>query len=423
MRKLSQPPSPNNIPTDVSINNECANRPEFCKFVIRNAYRMLAMQTLRRPANWQDFEQLSFRLWRADWKCPELQMNGRLGQDQNGVDIFGIPKGEDEYLGIQCKGKSEYNDEQYDHPQFTTSEIDQEIEKAKTFEPKLKKLYFATTALNDAKIQTFIRKKNLEHIAAALFEVHLFCWEAIANLIDEHKEVHDWYVNNQKYRVSHSAEITFADGTTEIKIAPKFRQINTLYYPAVELEKLYPPGSPLANIRSMQQQFQVINQPDWGLFRQSINHSLVPIRVRVTNTGHASIEDFKLTFRMEGDIERIEEDNISGGMGTLVSLQKAFNSLQLSKDEIAGKIVTQEKALVGKDNFLSPEIYLRPTITGKSIVIKVQLMAKEFNMERELLVNVKPEIVIETKEIAEHDIIKKRRVERGAIEEFIEPIK
>src|ERR1700744_1525555 len=124
---------------------------------------MLAQQTLRRPANWQDFEHLCFRLWGEEWKCPEIQMHGRLGQDQHGVDIYGTPLNETGIWALQCKGKSEYTDDQYHHPQFTTQEIDEEIEKAKTFEPRLRKLYFATTAKNDAKIQTHVRKKNEEH--------------------------------------------------------------------------------------------------------------------------------------------------------------------------------------------------------------------------------------------------------------------
>ncbi len=87
---------------------------------------MEAPKTLRRPANWQDFESLCKKLWGEIWNCPEIQKNGRLGQEQSGVDVYGIPFGEDEYYGIQCKGKNEYNDNQ-----FTQKEIDDEIEKAK----------------------------------------------------------------------------------------------------------------------------------------------------------------------------------------------------------------------------------------------------------------------------------------------------
>src|ERR1700744_6386870 len=106
---------------------------------------MESPKTLRRPANWQDFETLCKRLWGEIWQCPEIQKNGRLGQEQSGIDIYGIPINEFEYFGIQCKGKSEYNDFLYQHPQFTEAEIDKEVENARRFKPTLKKLYLATT--------------------------------------------------------------------------------------------------------------------------------------------------------------------------------------------------------------------------------------------------------------------------------------
>ena len=163
---------------------------------------MEAPKTLARPANWQDFESLCKKLWGEIWNYPEIQKNGRLGQEQYGVDVFGIPENRTEYFGIQCKGKSEYNDNQYEHPQFTEKEILKEIEKAKTFEPKLKKWYLATTALNDSKIQTFIRNKNIEHINAGLFEIHLFSWESIVDLIFENKETYNYYVKSLNYKTT-----------------------------------------------------------------------------------------------------------------------------------------------------------------------------------------------------------------------------
>ena len=128
---------------------------------------MKAAKTLGRPENWQDFESLCKKLWGEIWQCPEIKKNGRAGQTQNGVDVYGIPSFDDEYYGIQCKGKDEYT-----HKQLTVKEIDKEIEKAKSFEPKLKKLYFATTAVKDAEIEKVIRLKNTEHRKNKLFEVH-----------------------------------------------------------------------------------------------------------------------------------------------------------------------------------------------------------------------------------------------------------
>ena len=38
----------------------------------------------------------------------KIKKNGRNGQPQAGVDVYGISKGEMNYWGIQCKGKDDY---------------------------------------------------------------------------------------------------------------------------------------------------------------------------------------------------------------------------------------------------------------------------------------------------------------------------
>ena len=141
---------------------------------------MEAKKQLRKPENWQDFESLCKKLWGEIWDCPEIKKNGRLGQNQMGVDIYGIPKGEKEYYGIQCKGKDDYT-----HKKLTKKEVLDDIEEAKKFKPALKKLYFATTTNKDVEIEEFVRAKDLEHRAVGLFEVHVFSWEDIVDLIDE----------------------------------------------------------------------------------------------------------------------------------------------------------------------------------------------------------------------------------------------
>ena len=85
---------------------------------------MKISQTLRKPANWQDFESLCLILWRAEWKSEDIKKNGRNGQAQKGVDICGHREGENEYSGIQCKCKP-------GNKPLTTDEIDDEINNAR----------------------------------------------------------------------------------------------------------------------------------------------------------------------------------------------------------------------------------------------------------------------------------------------------
>ena len=78
------------------------------------------------PANWQDFETLCKKLWGEIWGCTDtIKKNGRSGQNQCGVDVYGAPNNGLEYYGIQCKGKDNYT-----HSQLTIKEIDEEIEKS-----------------------------------------------------------------------------------------------------------------------------------------------------------------------------------------------------------------------------------------------------------------------------------------------------
>lgn len=44
---------------------------------------------LPKPKNWQDFEIMVRDAMSQSWKAADLQMNGRPGQAQNGVDIYG----------------------------------------------------------------------------------------------------------------------------------------------------------------------------------------------------------------------------------------------------------------------------------------------------------------------------------------------
>lgn len=165
---------------------------------------MEAKKQLRKPENWEDFESLCKKLWGEIWECKEIKKNGRKGQSQHGVDVYGIPKGESSHYGIQCKGKDDYT-----HKQLTEKEIDKEIGLAKSFKPPLSKFYFATTANKDSKIEEYLRIKDIENRKSGLFEVHIFSWEDIVDLIDENKETHDWYLNLQKYKVKSDVLICF----------------------------------------------------------------------------------------------------------------------------------------------------------------------------------------------------------------------
>ena len=111
-----------------------------------------------RPKNWQDFELLCYHLWSAKFKSDNISRNGRQGQNQQGIDIYGNLLDGKGIFGIQCKGKDNFN-----NSQITEEEINTELQKALNFHPSLSLIIFATTSKRDAKIQEYVRLKSEEY--------------------------------------------------------------------------------------------------------------------------------------------------------------------------------------------------------------------------------------------------------------------
>lgn len=121
------------------------------------------------PKNWQDFEAIVRDAQAQRWRSPTLQKNGRPGQKQKGVDIWG----QDEIgrpVGIQCKRyKSSLKLEQ----------VTDEIGKAEHFKGHLTALFIATTADHDAKLQEQVRLLSDKRVAQDHFAVALLFWDDI----------------------------------------------------------------------------------------------------------------------------------------------------------------------------------------------------------------------------------------------------
>lgn len=341
---------------------------------------MEASKSLRRPVNWQDFETLCKKLWGEIWNCPEIKKNGRVGQSQNGVDIYGIPKGESQFYGIQCKGKDEYTDKE-----FTEKEILKEIENAKHFKPDLKKLYFSTTALKDAQIETFIREKNIEHLKDGLFEVHLFSWEDIVDLIDENRQTHDWYLKSQNFKTKKEAKITFSDDFTEIERIVSFLTVIEDYR-----AKMIPTNKPSDSLFNYLNLGSINNFKVMGLsdFDTYINLSYFDFQIKIHNTGSEPIEEYNLKVYVEGQILDISGTNLKSGYPQITSIHSP-----LTLDPANKRIkITPKTMLVGDDSFVSDEIFIKPKHDESKISLKWKLLAKDFTDSGELTINIKPNI-------------------------------
>ncbi|WP_428062194.1 tetratricopeptide repeat protein [Brevundimonas sp.] len=136
------------------------------------------------PSNWQDFERLTFDLFSRFWKTSDAAFNGRSGQPQAGVDVYGTDRTENRFTGVQCKGK----DGDYGVT-LKAKELLSEVEKAKTFTPPLEVFILATTAPDDAALQALARQITQLHRATGLFEVRVEGWAILKQRLTDYADV------------------------------------------------------------------------------------------------------------------------------------------------------------------------------------------------------------------------------------------
>jgi hypothetical protein len=134
---------------------------------------LIQAMELPRPKNWQDFETMVCDAMTQRWNSPALQKNGRPGQKQNGVDIYG-PDEIGRRVGIQCK--------RYKLP-FSLKTVEDEIAAAETFGGHLTTLYVATTSENDSKLQREVRKLSDKRVAADRFAVSIIFWDDVVRAL------------------------------------------------------------------------------------------------------------------------------------------------------------------------------------------------------------------------------------------------
>ncbi|HSF74384.1 MAG TPA: restriction endonuclease, partial [Microcoleus sp.] len=132
---------------------------------------------LPKPKYWDDFEDITWEIYKRKWHDNHAQKHGRSGQAQNGIDIYGQEKSSGKYIGVQCK--------RYKDKKLTQKIIKEEIVKAECFSPQLSEYIIATTASRDTKLQDFVRSLNEERVSENKFPVYIVFWEDICNdLVD-----------------------------------------------------------------------------------------------------------------------------------------------------------------------------------------------------------------------------------------------
>ncbi len=101
-----------------------------------------------------------------------INVHGRPGQKQDGVDVYARELESNKWIGIQCKVRST-------NRSFTKDELHYEINQAKEFNPSLSKYYLYTTLSRDSETQKFEREISNELKKEKSFTFQVIFWEDI----------------------------------------------------------------------------------------------------------------------------------------------------------------------------------------------------------------------------------------------------
>jgi hypothetical protein len=127
------------------------------------------------PANDDEFERLCLELLRRHWSRPGLEIFGKRGERQYGIDILDV-SGETPVYAAQCKLKEE-------HKSLQAAEIQAEVDEVKKFATPLGKYAILTTGKVSTQSQMAVRDINQAHRAQGLFEVELLTWDQICPVV------------------------------------------------------------------------------------------------------------------------------------------------------------------------------------------------------------------------------------------------
>lgn len=356
---------------------------------------MKIAQTLRRPANWQDFESLCLLLWREEWKSDDLKKNGRNGQLQNGVDISGHRDGENEYSGIQCKCKP-------GNKQVTREEIEEELNNARAFKPALRRLVFTTTADKDVSIEEYVRLKDDENRKQGLFSIDIKSWQDIIDLLERNKSVLNTYLDivAEDYAVA----ITFDDGSGVTTIRPRYSHIT--YREPVSKAKEQVTDQPQQDMMkavfgdiSTRLQYIVsaankINEPleKIKVVRGHVetNHAYCPLKFQMVNQGRSPIDDYKVFFYFNNNQVLFAETNVEKRMSMPeITFGNALSNISMHDGEGISMFGT---SLIPGDVTYTDDFFVHLPIGVQEVNIDWKLLSRHYSEKGTLKIIVEDEI-------------------------------
>jgi len=180
--------------------------------------------SLNRPKDWQAFERLTRDLFVRITGDVHMDLNGRNGQPQSGVDVSGVDQRTRVQVGIQCRGRGDGS--AWTDSRLTQKELREEVAKARRFYPKLDVFVVVTTGPNDVRLKKAAAEISERHASEGSFEVQVHGWDWLEGRLSEHADV------AIRYGIIAAANLGVHDAATASTIA---KQIGSRLATAVEL--------------------------------------------------------------------------------------------------------------------------------------------------------------------------------------------
>lgn len=345
---------------------------------------MYAPYQIPKPRNWQDLERLCIAIWKAEWKTTSLKTYGRPGQHQDGVDVFGRYMDGLEIGAIQCKCKEE-------EKPITETVIKAEVEKAKKFKPEIKHYVIATTFDSDVALDSVTAELSLTNMGKGSFSIDLFGWQDIENLLEQHTDVRDWYLNLTKRR-EQEVEVRVEE-PGDMVLRPVLKQMH--YLPQSLKEKaqrpyttmdVFGPNSLLAVVQSMQEAQKKFMPNEVKFVSKKIYHARCLIRLVVGNKSEVTMKDVRVKVRSTSDVKFYLE-NAKDTMGMmLANLQLAS---RMSVDEYGVSYYNMANYHPGDARELH-EFYVEPPQGAEDVELKVHVTAQDFVDDKVFKLKVEP---------------------------------
>lgn len=212
------------------------------------------------------------------------------------------------------------------------------------------------------------------------FKILLFCWEDIADLIENNKESFNWYVNENNFREKFDAEVFVNElNRFEETINPKFEKTITKNVR----------GNPSLNM----QPFMIISPKAFSLYGPSkTNHTWCMLDIIIKNTGSIVIEDWKLFIEISNNVEKISDGfNVDWMLSESVKNRLYSNrtTYENTEEKKIKYLPLNNSPLIQSDT-RTFSFYIKAFSNREDISIKWNLLARDFSKDGNILIKNQP---------------------------------